>query len=139
MIASLQALLSKAISLEIFQSLRSLLTDSSRQFRSTSTPLYIIDPLKNPITHWRLRRPSWTCPNHLSRCWVNFSSIAATPTLSQITSFRTLSLLMCPQNHRNIRISATLSCWICRLFVGQHSAPYNIVGRIARLFKVKYL
>src|SRR6185436_3121772 len=27
-----------------------------RQFRSTSTPLYIIDPLKNPITHRRLRR-----------------------------------------------------------------------------------
>ena len=29
-----------------------------RQFRSTSTPLYIIDPLKNPITHWHLRGPS---------------------------------------------------------------------------------
>ena len=42
----------------------------------------------------------------------------------RITSFRTLSLLVCPQNHRNIRISATLSCWTCHLFVGQHSAPY---------------
>ena len=45
------------------------------------------------------------------------------PTLSRITSFRTLSLFVCPQNHRNIRISATLSCRTCRLFVGQHSAP----------------
>ena len=42
-------------------------------------------------------------------------------------------LLVCPQNHRNIRISATLNCWTCRLFVGQHSAPYNIAGRIAVL------
>src|SRR6185312_3202765 len=68
----------------------------------------------------------WTCPNHLSRCWVSFSSIGATPTISRITSFRTLSLLVCPQNHHNIRISATLSCCTCCLFVGQHSAPYNM-------------
>ena len=40
---------------------------------------------------------------------------------------------MCPQNHHNIRISATLRCWTCSLFVGQHSAPYNIAGRIAVL------
>jgi hypothetical protein len=44
------------------------------------------------------------------------------PTLSRIALFRTLSLLVCPQNHCNIRISATLAC--C-LFVGQHSAPYK--------------
>ena len=60
-----------------------------------------------------------------SRCWISFSSIGATPTLSRIISFRTHFLLVCPQNHRNIRISATLSCWTCRLFVGQHSAPYS--------------
>ena len=59
MIASLQALLSKAISLEIFQSLRSLLTNSSHVSLGLPLPLlYIIDPLKNPNTHRRLRRPS---------------------------------------------------------------------------------
>ena len=46
LIASLQALLSIANSLEIFHSLRSLLTDMPQsQFRSTSTSLYIIDLL----------------------------------------------------------------------------------------------
>jgi hypothetical protein len=60
LIASLQALLSIANSLEMFHSLRSLLTNSSQlSFRSTSTSisLYIIDPLQNPTTHRRLRRP----------------------------------------------------------------------------------
>ena len=59
LIVSLQTLLSKAISLEIFQSLRSLLTDSSHvSLGLPLPPLYIIDPLKNPITHRRLRGPS---------------------------------------------------------------------------------
>jgi hypothetical protein len=36
-----------------------------------------------------------------------------------------------PQIHHSMRISATLSCWTCRLLVGKHSAPYNMahVGR----------
>ena len=114
LIASLQALLSKATSSEIFQYLRSLLTDSSQV--SLGLPL---PPLRTGASGG-LR---WKCPNYLNRCWVSFSSIGATPTLSRITSFRTLSLFVCPQNHHNIRISATLSCWTCRLFVGQHSAP----------------
>ena len=46
LIASLQTLLSKATSLEIFHSsLVSLNRLVSSQFRSTSTSLYIIDPL----------------------------------------------------------------------------------------------
>ena len=132
MIASLQTLISKAISLEIFQSLRSLLTDSSHVSLGLPLPLFTLSTRSKTPLHASggLR---WACPNHLSGCWVSFSSIGATPTLSRITSFRTLSLLVCPQNHRNIRISATLSCWTCRLFVGQHSAPYNIAGRIAVL------
>ena len=52
---------------------------------------------------------------------------------SRISSFRTWSILVWPQIHRNIRISATLSCWTCWIFVGQHSAPYNIAGLIAVL------
>ena len=111
LIASLQALISKAIFLEIFQSLRSLLTDSSQVSLGLPLPLFTL----STCSRTSLRTGAsgglrWTCPNHLSRCWVSFSSIGATPTLSRITSFRTLSLLVCPQDHRNIRISATLSC-----------------------------
>ena len=50
-----------------------------------------------------------------------------------IVTPHTCRLTAVAQNHRNIRISATLSCWTCRLFIGQHSAPYNIAGRIAVL------
>src|SRR6185295_2335176 len=112
----------------------SFLTDSSHVSLDLSLPLFTLSTRSRiPLCTGApggLRR---TCPNHLSRCWISFSSIGATPTLSRIASFRTLSLLVCSQNHRNIRISATLSCWTCRLFVGQHSAPYNIAGRIAVL------
>ena len=101
--------------------------------RGRGRPKLTWDESVTPLRTGASRGLRWTCPNHLSRCWVSFSSIDATPTLSRITSFRTLSLLGCPQNHRNIRISATLSCCTCRLFVGQYSAPYNIAGRIVVL------
>ena len=134
LIASLQALLSKAISSEIFQSLRSLLTDSSQVSLGLPLPLFTLSTrFTTPLRTGASGGLRWICPNHLNQCWVSFSSIGATPTLSRITLFRTLSLLVCPQNHRNIHISAILSCWICRLFVGHHSAPYNIAGRIAVL------
>ena len=134
LIASLQALLSKTTSSEIFQSLRSLLTDSSQVSLGLPLPLFTLSTrFRTPLRTGASGGLRWICPNHLNRCWVNFSSIGATPTIFRITSFRTLSLLVCPQNHHNIRISATLSCWTCRLFVGQHSAPYNIVGQIAVL------
>jgi hypothetical protein len=41
--------------------------------------------------------------------------------------------LCCHKIHRSMRISATLSCWTCRLLVGQHSAPYNMADRITIL------
>jgi hypothetical protein len=50
-----------------------------------------------------------------------------------VLQFLTQSNLVCPHIQRNIRISATLSCWIYCLLVGQHSAPYNIAGLIAIL------
>ena len=125
--ASLQVLLFKANSSEISQSLRQISLGLPLPLFTLSTRFNI--PLRTGASGG-LR---WTCSYHLNRCWVSFSSIGATPTLSRITSFRTISLLVCPQNHRNIRISATLSCWTCHLFVGQHSAPYSIAGRIAVL------
>ena len=48
LIASLQALLSKAISLEIFQSLRSLLTDSSYVSLGLPLPLFTYRPAQEP-------------------------------------------------------------------------------------------
>ena len=127
LIASLQALLSKATSSEIFQSLMSLLTDSSQVSLGLPLPLFTLSTrFRTPLRTGASGGLRQTCPNHLNRCWVSFSSISATLTLSRINSFRTLSLLVCPQNHRNIRISATLSCCTCRLFVGQHSAPLNL-------------
>jgi len=134
LIASLQALLSKASSSEISQSLRSLLTDSSQVSLGLLLSLFTLSTrFSSPQRTDASEGLRWTCPNHLNRCWISFFSIGATPILSRIASFWTLSLLVCPQNHRNIRISATLNCWTCRLFVGQHSTPYNIAGRIAVL------
>jgi hypothetical protein len=43
-------------------------------------------------------------------------------------------LFLC--GHKSIvacAFSAILSCWTCRLLIGQHSALYNISGRIAVL------
>ena len=129
LIASFQALVSKAISLEIFQSLRSLLTNSSQVSLGLPLPLFTLSTRsRTPLRTGASGGLHWTCSNHLNRCWVSFSSNGATLTLSRIASFRTLSLLVCPQNYRNIRISTTLSYWTCHLFVGQHYAPYNIAG-----------
>uniref|UniRef100_A0A0A9HLV2 Uncharacterized protein n=1 Tax=Arundo donax TaxID=35708 RepID=A0A0A9HLV2_ARUDO len=51
-----------------------------------------------------------------------------TPTLLRMSSFWTRSFLVWRHIHLNMRIFATLNRWICRLLVGQHSAPYNIAG-----------
>ena len=109
LIASLQALLSKVNSSEISQSLRSLLTDSSQFSLCLHLPLFILSTrFSTPLHTGASRGLHWTCSNHLNRCWVSFSSFGATLTLFRIALFQTLFLLVCPQNHRNIRISATL-------------------------------
>jgi hypothetical protein len=71
--------------------------------------------------------------NHLKRCCTSFSSTGATPSLSRKSSFRTRFLLVCSQIHRSMHISATLSCWTCRLLVDQHYALYNMIDRITVL------
>jgi hypothetical protein len=133
-IAAFQALLSKQRSLGISQPFRSLFIASPHI--SFGLPL----PLLTLVSWLRISQCTgasegllWTWPNHLNLCWTSFSSIGDTPRRSRISSFQTRSILVWSQIHRNIRIFATLSCWTCRLFVGQHSAQYNIAGLIAVL------
>jgi hypothetical protein len=80
----------------------------------------------------------YICPTHFKRCCTSFSSTGATPSLSRMSSFRTRSLLVCPQILRSMCISAMLSCWTCHLLVGQHSAPYNMAGRIVVLYNLPF-
>jgi hypothetical protein len=133
-IASFQALLSKHNSFGIFHSFKSLLIASSHVKFGRPLPLFtLLSHLMIPLCTGASGDLRWTCPNHLNRCGIRFSSIGATPSRSCMSSFLTRSNLVCLHIQRNIRISATLSCWICHLLVGQHSAPYNIVGLIAIL------
>ena len=123
-IASFHAPLSRARSLVITQSSRSLFTDSSQVKFGLPRPLLTLSArLNRPICSGASEGLHWICPNHLRRCWTSFSSICATPTLSRITSFRIRSFLVWPHAHLNMRISATPSCWRCHLLVDQHSAP----------------
>ena len=79
LIASFQALLSKAIPLEIFQTLRSLLTDSSQVSLGLPLSLFTLSTRsRTPLSTGASEDLRWTCPNHLSRNWVNFPSIGAT-------------------------------------------------------------
>ena len=118
-----RALLSKNKSLGILQFFKSLLIVSSHVNFGWPLPLLILPScFRIPLYTGASGGLRWTCPNHLSRCWISFSSIGDIPSLSRILSFRTRSILICPQIQRNMRISATLNCWMCRLFVCQHSA-----------------
>jgi hypothetical protein len=99
-----------------------------------SLPDRLITPLRTGVSAG-LR---WICQNHLKRCCMSFSSTGATSSLSRMSLFRTRSLLVLPQIHRSMRISAMLSYWTCRLLIDQHSASYNMVGRIAVLYNLPF-
>ena len=67
LIASFQALLSKAIPLEIFQSLRSLFTDSSQVSLGPPLPLFTLSTRSRTQLHTGASGGlHWTCPNHLN-------------------------------------------------------------------------
>jgi hypothetical protein len=133
-IATFHSLLSNTNSLVMYQSFKSLFTDSyhikfGRHLPFFSLPNRLITLLWTDASIG-LR---WICPNHLKQYCTSFSSIDVTPSLSRMSAFQTRSLLVLPQIHCSMCISAMLSCWTCRLLVGQHSAPYNMVGRIVIL------
>jgi hypothetical protein len=138
-IASFYSLLSNASSLLIHQSFKSLFTDFSHVKFGCHLSLFLL-----PI---RLITPLWIgtsmdirciCPNHLKRCCMSFSSTGVTLSLSRISSFRIRSLLVWPQIHCSMRISATLSCWACRILVSQHFSTYNMTDRIAVLYNLSF-
>jgi hypothetical protein len=123
----------------IHQSFKSLFTYSShvkfgRPLSLFLLPVHLITPLRIGASAG-LR---CICPNHLKRCCTSFSSTGATSSLSCMSSFRTRSLLVWPQIHRSMYILATLSCWTCRLLVGQHSASYNMASQIAVLYNLPF-
>jgi hypothetical protein len=118
----------------IHQFFKSLFTDSSHvKFGRPLTLFLLSDCFITPLRTGASAGLRWICPNHLKRCCTSFSSTGATPSLSRMSSFQTRSLLVLPQIYRSMCISATLSCWTCRLLVGQYSAPYNMTGWIAVL------
>jgi hypothetical protein len=123
----------------IHRSFKSLFTDSShvqfgRPLPLFSLPVHLITPLR--ISASACLR--WIYPNHLKRCYTSFSLTGATPSLSRMSSFRTRYLLVWPQIHRSMRISAMFSCLTCHLLVDQCSAPYNMAGRIAVLHNLPF-
>jgi hypothetical protein len=126
-------LLSNASSLVIYQSFKFLFTDSSYVKFVRPLSLFLLSVrLITPLRIGDSAGLRCICPNHLKRCCTSFST-GATPSLSCMSLFRTRSLLVWPQIHCSMRISATFSCCTCRLLVGQYSASYNMAGRIAVL------
>jgi hypothetical protein len=127
-IASFHSLLSNASSLVIHQSFKHLFTDFFHVKFGRPLPLFTL-PVRLITSLWIGASVDlcWTCLNYLKRCCMSFSSTGATPSLPRMSLFWTRSLVW-PQIHCSMHISATLSCWICHLLVGQHSTPYNMAG-----------
>jgi hypothetical protein len=76
---SLYALLSITNSLGMSHSLRSLLTESSQVSLGRPLPLLTLPTRSStPLRTGTLGGLLWTWPNHLNRCWTDFSSIGAT-------------------------------------------------------------
>jgi hypothetical protein len=97
--------------LVILQFFKSFFTDSFHIKFSLSLSLFplpvrLITPLRTSV----IGDLHWICPNHLERCYINFSSTDPTPNVSCMSSFRIRSLLVLSQIHHNMCISATISC-----------------------------
>jgi hypothetical protein len=126
-------LLFNASSLVLHQSFKSLFMNFYVKFGRLLLLFLLLVYLITPLRIGAFVGLCCICQNHLKRCCTSFSSTGVTPSLSRMSSFWTRSLLVWPQIHRSMRISATLSCWTCHLLVGQYSALYNMVGRITVL------
>jgi hypothetical protein len=108
-IAYFQALLSKHNSFAIFHFFKSLSIASPHVKFGHPIPLFIlVSCLMMPLCTGGFVGLWWTCPNHLNRCSISFSSIGATHSRSRMSSFLTRSNLVCPHIQRNICISGSL-------------------------------
>jgi hypothetical protein len=123
----------------ILQSFKSPFTDSSHLKFGLLLPLFPFPVwLITPLQIGAFGDLHWICPNHFKWCCTNFSLTGVTPNLSCMSSFRARSLLVWLQIDYSMHTSAMLSCWTCRLLLGQHYAPYNMTGRIAVLYNFSF-
>jgi hypothetical protein len=114
-----ELLLSNASSLVIHQSFKYLFTDFSYIKFDRPLPLFLLPVhLITPLRIGASAGLRCICLNYLKRCCMSFSSTSASPSLLCMSSFQTRSLLVWPQIHSIMRISATFSCWTCCLLVG---------------------
>jgi hypothetical protein len=100
---------------------------------SSSASFLIIGLSYYPITNWCLRRPPLDVQT-ISSDVARASPQLMSPLVSRVCHRSGFDLFLC--GHKSIVACASqlpLSCWTCRLLVGQHSAPYNMAGRIAVL------
>ena len=75
-----QTLLSKAKFFGIFHSFKSPFIASTQVNFGLPVPLFtLLSWLRIPLLTGASGGLRWTCPNHLNRCWISFSSIGATP------------------------------------------------------------
>lgn len=103
-----------------------------RQSWSTSTSLHIFGTPNYSDMHWCLFRssldmskPSQAMLHKLLLNWRHSYSLSYIIIPDSISP----CVATYPAQHTHL----CHSCWTCRLLVGQHSAPYNIAGRIAVL------
>jgi hypothetical protein len=83
-----------------------------------SSLVFLILPRYKPVPPQASAGLCYICPNHLKRYCINFFSIGITYNLSLMSSFWARYLLVWPNIYCSMRISVTLSCWICRILVG---------------------
>ncbi|KAL6507859.1 hypothetical protein OROGR_024054 [Orobanche gracilis] len=74
-----------------------------------------------------------TCPNHLNLPSLTFAEMGATSSTFLKNLFGILSIIVRPNDQRNILISAAANLLSSDFFIAQHSEPYNIAGLIAAL------
>jgi hypothetical protein len=126
LIACLQAHLSLANSLEIFHSLRSLLTVSSQVILGRPLPLFTL------LTHSKipLRTPQEVSFGHVQTISTDVKSISPqlVPPRPYPGYLRFGLYPLCAHKTKVTCASKLLTCWTCCLFVSQHSAPYSITG-----------
>jgi hypothetical protein len=128
MIAIFHALLFKAKSLVIFHPFEFPFTAAFHINFGLPLPLFsLLSCLRIPLYTDASEGLRWTCPTHLNRCQTNFLQLVLP--LSNHVYIVPESIPSCiATNPSNIHISATLTYCTCQLFIGQHSASYNIAG-----------